>query len=401
MTSTNRRSGFRLPWSADAEDKIDVPATPETADTTPEASPAEPAASVTDAPETDGTAAAAAEPVAVATAPAPMPQPEAKATVTASAAEPFLQNLVEAMRHVAEEARDRNLSELRTMVEKRVEQVGERSAERAEDLRRRSELDIKGIGDWERSELERVRSEAQRKVEARRKQLEQQLHDHEQSSDAEVAAVRTRLADHERELEAFFAQLTEINDPTAFVAAAKRMPAPPSLDALTSDAARTIASGDKESLTSRLAMLGIDKQQQAAGPAANGTSNPEEPSPSLEERLAQLDEQLKPSAEASVEGSAEKSVAPVTQEAGEVSTPIVVKGLGSFGAITSFKQSLERADGIHSVTLSLGPTGEFVYRAAHDAGFDLEGAISALESGGAEIERQSDGTLRVAVNRSR
>ena len=399
MTSTNRRSGFRLPWSAEADDKTDAPATPETTDAAPDVVQPEPPASVTDAGQTDA-AAATAEPVSAATAEPEAPQP-APTPAVAAPAEPFLQNLVEAMRKVAEEARDRNLSELRTMVEKRVEQVVERSAERAEDLRRRSELDIKGIGDWERSELERVRSEAQHKVEARRKQLDQQLHDHEQSSEAEVGAVRTRLADHERELEAFFAQLSEIKDPTAFVAAAKRMPAAPSLDAITSDAARGSATGDKESITSRLAMLGIDKQQQATARSANGASSPEPAGPSLEERLAQLDEQLKPAPEAPADATADKPAAPAAQDNGEVSTPIVVKGLGSFGAITSFKQSLEKAEGIRSVTLSLGPTGEFVYRAAHEAGFDLEGAISALESGAAEIDRQSDGTLRVTVNRSR
>ena len=36
---------------------------------------------------------------------------------------------------------------------------------------------------------------------------------------------------------------------------------------------------------------------------------------------------------------------------------MIVKGLGSFGAITSFKQSLERVEGVRGVTLSLGPTG--------------------------------------------
>ena len=49
-------------------------------------------------------------------------------------------------------------------------------------------------------------------------------------------------------------------------------------------------------------------------------------------------------------------------------TSIQVHGLGSFGAITSFKQSLEKVDGIRSVTLGLGPSGEFVYTATHAPG---------------------------------
>ena len=406
MTSTNRRSGFRLPWSADADDKTDA-AAPETTEQ----------ATATTEPEGDAAVAETAMPQAAESVSSATPAQQAavpKPAPAGSTSDPFLQNLVDVMRHVAEEARDRNLSELRTLVEKRVEQVGERGTERADDLRRRSELDIKGIGDWERSELERVRAEAQRKVEARRKQLEQQLRDHQQGTEAEVEAVRTRLAEHERELDAFFAQLAEIKDPTAFVSAAKRMPAPPSLDVPASDV-RTVGAPDGESLTSRLAMLGIDKQQAATSANGSSAAETQAANPSLEQRLAQLDQQLQPAPTTSETGTepageepADKpattttATAPVPADAtGEASTAIVVKGLGSFGAITSFKQSLEKVEGIRSVTLSLGPTGEFVYRAAHDPGFDLEGVIATLEGGSAELERQSDGTLRVTVNRSR
>jgi hypothetical protein len=85
---------------------------------------------------------------------------------------------------------------------------------------------------------------------------------------------------------------------------------------------------------------------------------------------------------------------------GEGSTAIVVKGLGSFGAITSFKQALERVEGIRGVTLSLGPTGEFVYRASHAAEFDLVGAIRTIEGPSATID-EADGSLQVTVNRGR
>ena len=52
------------------------------------------------------------------------------------------------------------------------------------------------------------------------------------------------------------------------------------------------------------------------------------------------------------------------------------------------------------MTLSLGPTGEFVYRAVHEPTFDIEGTIAKVEAG-SEMERQADGTLRVTVSRSR
>jgi PPE-repeat protein len=80
-------------------------------------------------------------------------------------------------------------------------------------------------------------------------------------------------------------------------------------------------------------------------------------------------------------------------------TSIQVHGLGSFGAITSFKQSLEKVDGIRSVTLGLGPSGEFVYTATHAPAFDLGRAIRAIEGEGVEIERDN-GTLRVKVGKA-
>jgi hypothetical protein len=52
------------------------------------------------------------------------------------------------------------------------------------------------------------------------------------------------------------------------------------------------------------------------------------------------------------------------------------------------------------VTLSLGPTGEFVYRASHAAEFDLEAAIRAIEGDSATIDR-SDGSFQVTVSRTR
>jgi hypothetical protein len=123
----------------------------------------------------------------------------------------------------------------------------------------------------------------------------------------------------------------------------------------------------------------------------------------LAARLAQLDARI---------GAAEASAAPPTEEApaapavsagpaGEVATPIMVSGLGSFGAITSFKQALERVEGVHGISLSLGPTGEFVYRATHDAAFDIAAAIEQIEHGTAKIDRQDDGSLRVTVQRTR
>jgi hypothetical protein len=126
----------------------------------------------------------------------------------------------------------------------------------------------------------------------------------------------------------------------------------------------------------------------AAAPA------PAEPPAAPAEPPAPVSEATKPAPEATPEPAAP---APAGSD---TSTAIVVKGLGSFGAITSFKQALERVEGVRGVTLSLGPTGEFVYRASHGADFDLAAAIRTIEGDAANIER-SDGSLLVTVSRAR
>jgi hypothetical protein len=53
------------------------------------------------------------------------------------------------------------------------------------------------------------------------------------------------------------------------------------------------------------------------------------------------------------------------------------------------------------VALSLGQSGEFVFRATHAPGFDVGAAISAMEGDGATVESGPDGALRVTLERSR
>jgi hypothetical protein len=392
---------------------------------------------------------------------APAPDDEATEEATEEVDEPtsdeFLHNLVAAMRGVAEESRDANLAELRRTVDVRIEQLRAAAAERVEELRRGSELDIAATGDWEKAEMDRVKAEAERRVAAQRAELERQLADHRASSDREIEATRRRLADYEVELTAFFTQLSEIRDPAAFVAAAKRMPrapeqlppppAPPTSPATTpaNPAPEVAADAAISDLAAKRASLFQSPEPVADAPASGeakvvataegetaegktAAAPPEVTNARLAERLAELDQRIahegsngesaepmpalstaaaEPTTAAVPATAAPTAAAPAEAPAatgeetdGDLSTPIMVKGLGSFGAITSFKQALERADGIRGVTLSLGPGGEFVYRASHAPGFDLAGAIRAIEGQGADID-EADGSLMVTINRGR
>jgi hypothetical protein len=434
MGVERRRTGFRLPWSADGEESdetqaatTDAAGEASSSDAAPapataEASEPEPMTATGSAPAADAAtpeAPGADEPTAVAASTdEPMTAVEATASSAAAPAtdgesDDFLKSLVGAMRTVAETSRETSLAELRTAIDERIETLRTQAAERETDIRRQADTDLEAVGEWERTDIDRVKAEAETKRSDRRTQLEQQLAAHRTASEQAVESARSRLAQHESELAAFFAQLGEITDPAAFVAAAKRMPRAPELESAgaESPAAEPPASGG--AVDPRLAALGVTPTSEdsaaetpaapaedSAAPSAETATdaavatNGASPGPDaqLAERLAQLDQRL----------AAQPATPAATTPAagGETSTAIVVKGLGSFGAITSFKQSLERVEGVRGVTLSLGPTGEFVYRASHAAEFDLVAAIQGLEGPTASIEN-TDGTLVVTLSRAR
>ena len=196
------------------------------------------------------------------------------------------------------------------------------------------------------------------------------------------------------------------------------MPRPPELNSTSAptDAPASETETPTPSADPRLAAMGMsagtDTDTDASEAAATADSNPEAewPTPAdaaataeagdastdnrLAARLAQLDQRIAGGTQAVA------ATAPAPANGNETSTAVIVKGLGSFGAITSFKQSLERVEGIRGVTLSLGPTGEFVYRASHAAEFDMVAAVQSVEGPSATVEN-TDGTLIVTLSRSR
>lgn len=422
MTANQRRPGFRLPWA------------PETGETTREGEPANAADTPGSAAGTPGSAEAAAAPETTSMAPEPAeaasaaeaatpgtttnagPAPAPEQATTADATEPaaaaaapapesgeFMRDLVAAMRRVAEEARDSGMADLRARADEHVRKLEADAEKRREELRSRAEADVAGVGEWAKAEAERIKAEAEQRVVARRAQLDQQLASDQARTEAETRALRDRVAEYERELEAYHAQLAEIADPAAFAAAAKRMPQPPSLAGAT--APLTAAAGTAVAPTAAPdPIVGEAEPAKAAGsgapvePAGGGSNGvagqAAEIHPAEEEvlaaRLAELDAKLT--------DKADVAAGPAGQA---VTTEVVVKGLGSFGAITGFRQSLAGVDGIDGVALSLGQTGEFVFRATHAAGFDVRSAITGLEGDGAKIEDRAEGGLLVTLDRAR
>jgi hypothetical protein len=394
MSSTPRRAGFRLPWSSTSGE----PEPMSDADQAPEAAADEAGAEVRGSePEAEQVSRSAA--ASQATPAAAMPRPAGTQAETEPPAE-FLNSLLSAMRGVADEARDTSLEQLRNDLAERVRELHERTARRAEELHHASDADLAAVGTWEEAEIERVRAEASRRAEARKQQLDQQVADSAHRTETAIEMLTARVNEYERELDAFFASLANIADPYTFVAATKRMPRSPVLAAhvaATSQAA--VAPAASTTVTPQAPAVEVEAEKPAtqttsAAPAP-ATPDADIERDALSQRLSALDAMAAQAAAAATQGAPESN-----GSAADVATAVVVKGLGSFGAITTFKQSIERLTGVHSVALSLGPTGEFVYRAVHDSTYDLTDALRKLEPG-ADVERQPDGTLRLTIQRSR
>ncbi len=80
-----------------------------------------------------------------------------------------------------------------------------------------------------------------------------------------------------------------------------------------------------------------------------------------------------------------------------MTTTVVVVGLVSVASIAGFKRQLGRVTGVHSVGVSSGPDGEFVFAVAHDPSVVLRDAVTNLSGFGARVTAETDDTLQVTA----
>ncbi len=89
-----------------------------------------------------------------------------------------------------------------------------------------------------------------------------------------------------------------------------------------------------------------------------------------------------------------------TEDAGatdRATTRVVVLGLVSVASIAGFKRQLGRVSGVHSVGVSSGPDGEFVFAVTHDPSVVLKDAVTTLSGFGARVTGESEDGLQVTA----
>lgn len=290
MATTESRSGFRLPWSVDRSSSTDA-----SGDAEPGRDPDtldEPAASAEDhlqtsSESTDGSPVPTGE----------EPATTNTATISPPAAKPsrrptkFLADLMAAMHAAAEQAHVAVLDQFQGDGRSVVDGIQARSAEQADGLRRRSDEDIAGIKDWSKAEIARIREEAEGRIVARKAQLDLQLERHAALVERQIEKVRGQLAGFERDMEAFFAELVKVEDPSEFAARAEQMPEPPAFEPLDEEALGALLDLPVEPRAAPEPVAGeqpvVDEEPVAAVEAAQESAETEPAAPPEDVQLAE------------------------------------------------------------------------------------------------------------------
>ncbi len=375
-------------------------------------------------------------------------------TPSATAPTKFQADLARAMRAAAETARQESVERLAADSKARVETIRAESADAATELRQRADDDIAEIREWSKGELARIRGETDVKVGDRKSWLEHEIEAHDEAIEGRIAALASRVAAFEADLEAFFQRLAAESDPTRIAAIAQTLPDVPALDDEGAEPtqARDAGTPDAVAIASEApadpwveanvevevaAMAATDANTEAE-PDANTDANTEatsdvaatdakpeaEPQPesagafvALGRRLAALG--IDPSAaeaaeaEAAVglsadstdeDGATEDSVSdiPIDETTAEAAPApsemrVVVDGLISVASIAGFKRNLSRLDGIDSVTVSSGPDGEFIFAVKHDPSAAIEAALPGMSGFGVRVTSVQAGQITVTA----
>lgn len=144
----------------------------------------------------------------------------------------FLAELARAMQAAAERERDRIAEVVTHEAAAHVEKARIRASAEAEELGRLAEEDVARINDWSKAEIERIRRDAHRRTDERRKSLEVYLAKHDSIIATEIGGVDVAIRAYRAELDRFFDDLTGSTDPADIARRADSLPTPPDLDAV-------------------------------------------------------------------------------------------------------------------------------------------------------------------------
>jgi hypothetical protein len=153
----------------------------------------------------------------------------------------FLADLARAMQSTAAAEQARNAEGTEQRRQAHVDAIRAREALEAEDLRELAKEDVKGIDAWSDGEMKRIKLERERRIAARREQLQVRLEEHRSVVGREVDAVEAAVGKYRTEIELYFERLNAETDPVAIARVAGDRPPFPVLELIGPDDAPAIS----------------------------------------------------------------------------------------------------------------------------------------------------------------
>jgi hypothetical protein len=152
----------------------------------------------------------------------------------------FLADLARAMQATAaaEQARIAEATERRRALH--VGGIRAREAAEADEIRELADDDVKGINAWADGEIKRLKLERERRITARREQLQIRLEEHRAVVAREVEAVETAVATYRAQVDHFFGGLETETDPVVIASQAGNRPVFPDLDQIRPEDASSV-----------------------------------------------------------------------------------------------------------------------------------------------------------------
>jgi len=153
----------------------------------------------------------------------------------------FLADLAKAMQSTAAAEQTRNAETTEQKRQAHIDAIRAHEALEAEQLRELAKDDVKGIDAWSDGEIKRVKLERERRIAARREQLQIRLEEHLTVVGLEVDAVVSAVASYRAEIDEYFRRLEGETDPVAIARHAGSRPAFPDFEQIGPDEAPQIS----------------------------------------------------------------------------------------------------------------------------------------------------------------
>jgi hypothetical protein len=247
MSSTESRSGFRLPWSsdrshesqpADAQVETEIEHAPEGSGSVvwPDSdyharigvTPTQPRPHDGSADEPSSDAAGQPSPEAATQEPAMLDTtPVTPAPVAPKKPSKLMADLSAAIRATAQAARDEALAKVDADVTSVVAEIRASSKLGEASLKQASDDEIVQIREWSKAEIARIKEETEGRIEARKTLLGEEVAAHAEQIERRVGGVEALAASYRDDLVSYTDRLVREDDPSRLATMAESMPEPP------------------------------------------------------------------------------------------------------------------------------------------------------------------------------